>query len=91
MRSQLYKQVTNTLNNKGWGDMRYYQDPMGTPDTLGVYLKQNGEIKKIGFPLFINFKGHQDLQTKRFIIAGSILAFILVFIVLIVTIVSLII
>ncbi|MEI6886687.1 MAG: hypothetical protein WCK31_00450 [bacterium] len=89
MRSQLYKQVTNTLNNKGWGDMRYYQDPLSVADTLGVYIKQNSEIKKLGFPLYVNFKAHSELETKRIIIAGSIVASIIFFLILVIVLVSL--
>ncbi|MEI6462734.1 MAG: hypothetical protein WCO33_03655 [bacterium] len=89
MRSQLYKQVTDTLNNKGWGDMKYYQDPLASGDSLGIFVKQNGDVKKIGFPMYMNFKAHSELETKRIVIVGSIVAFLIVFLVIIITIVSL--
>ena len=83
MKSTLYKLITNSLPNRGWGDFKSYKEPESFEDNYGVFSKsKDGNLKHL-MPLYVDYSGRNSLILKRVILVSVCIISLIVLIVLI--------
>lgn len=83
MKSTLYKLITNSLPNRGWGDFKSYKEPESFEDNYGVFSKSKDGNLKLLMPLYVDYSGRNSLILKRVILVSVCIVSVIVLIVLI--------
>lgn len=83
MKSTLYKLITNSLPNRGWGDFKSYKEPESFDDNYGVFSKSKDGNLKLLMPLYVDYSGRNSLILKRVILVSVCIVSLIVLIVLI--------
>ena len=83
MKSTLYKLITNSLPNRGWGDFKSYKEPESFDDNYGVFSKSKDGNLKLLMPLYVDYSGRNSLILKRVILVSVCIVSVIVLIVLI--------
>ncbi len=83
MKSTLYKLITNSLPNRGWGDFKSYKEPESFEDNYGVFSKSKDGNLKLLMPLYVDYSGRNSLILKRVILVSVCIVSLIVLIVLI--------
>ncbi len=83
MKSTLYKLITNSLPNRGWGDLKSYKEPESFDDNYGVFSKSKDGNLKLLMPLYVDYSGRNSLILKRVILVSVCIVSVIVLIVLI--------
>ena len=83
MKSTLYKLITNSLPNRGWGDFKSYKEPESFEDNYGVFSKSKDGNLKLLMHLYVDYSGRNSLILKRVILVSVCIISLIVLIVLI--------
>jgi len=83
MKSTLYKLITNSLPNRGWGDFKTYKEPGSFEENYGVFSKSKDGNLKLLMPLYVDYSGRSSLMLKRVILVSVCIVSVIVLIVLI--------
>lgn len=83
MKSTLYKLITNSLPNRGWGDFKSYKEPESFEDNYGVFSKSKDGNLKLLMPLYVDYSGRNSLILKRVILVSVCIVSLIFLIVLI--------
>lgn len=83
MKSTLYKLITNSLPNRGWGDFKSYKEPESFEDNYGVFSKSKDGNLKLLMPLYVDYSGRNSLILKRVILVSVCIVSVIVLIVLV--------
>jgi len=85
MKSTLYKLITNSLPNRGWGDFKTYKELRSFDENYGVFSKSKDGNLKLLMPLYVDYSGRNSLMLKRVILVSVCIVLVIVLIVMLST------
>ena len=83
MKSTLYKLITNSLPNRGWGDFKTYKEPEKFEENYGVFSKSKDGNLKLLMPLYVDYGSRNSLLLKRVILVSVFVVTLIVLLVLV--------